>query len=226
MCNSMLYAWIFNSLDKSLQVSVAYAVIAKEMLDDLTERFFPIKSEIRLLRQDGVTGGRVLHSHERILRFYDSRNDYRFRFHDMNREGRILLFTIRFYDSRCHDHRPILDKIAILTTLVKIRAFLNCSIEYLEYEPLPSICKIYCMVVQEERQGVEWKESVKLDQMRRRSVAGVDSPAMANLQKGTFWQAVRKKSAAQADAPAGGSTSTGAAQRNGPSAHSALLKQL
>lgn len=63
MCNSMLIAWIFNTMEEELQGGVACAVDAKVLWDDLRERFsqgnqtriYQLKSEICLLKQEGQT---------------------------------------------------------------------------------------------------------------------------------------------------------------------------
>ncbi|PKI35624.1 hypothetical protein CRG98_044078 [Punica granatum] len=62
-CNSTLLAWIFNTMEERLQATVAYAIDAKSLWDDLKERYsegnqsrvFQIKAEICLLRQEGLS---------------------------------------------------------------------------------------------------------------------------------------------------------------------------
>ncbi|XP_031402520.1 uncharacterized protein LOC116212069 [Punica granatum] len=62
-CNSTLLAWIFNTMEERLQATVAYAIDAKGLWDDLKERYsegnqsrvFQIKTEICLLRQEGMS---------------------------------------------------------------------------------------------------------------------------------------------------------------------------
>lgn len=61
--NSMLIAWIFNSLEKDLQACMAYVEDAKALWHDMRERFsqgnetriYEIKAEICLLKQEGKT---------------------------------------------------------------------------------------------------------------------------------------------------------------------------
>ncbi len=63
ICNSMIVAWISNTLEKDLQPSIACIEDAKVLWDDLKVRFsqsnethiYQIKSEICLLRQEGRT---------------------------------------------------------------------------------------------------------------------------------------------------------------------------
>ncbi|PKI44510.1 hypothetical protein CRG98_035097 [Punica granatum] len=62
-CNSTVLAWLFNTMEGSLQSTVAYAVDNKNLWDDLKERFsegnqlrvFQIKTEICLLKQEGLS---------------------------------------------------------------------------------------------------------------------------------------------------------------------------
>ncbi|PKI32583.1 hypothetical protein CRG98_047026, partial [Punica granatum] len=62
-CNSTLIAWMFNTMEESLQATVAYAIDAKNLWDDLKERYsegnqsrvFQIKTEICLLKQEGLS---------------------------------------------------------------------------------------------------------------------------------------------------------------------------
>ncbi|PKI67198.1 hypothetical protein CRG98_012447 [Punica granatum] len=61
VCNATVLAWIFNTLEKDLQATAAYAVDAKCLWDDLKERFsqgnqtriYQIKSEICVIKQEG-----------------------------------------------------------------------------------------------------------------------------------------------------------------------------
>ncbi|XP_031374156.1 uncharacterized protein LOC116188831 [Punica granatum] len=61
-CNSTVLAWMFNTMEGSLQATVAYAVDARNLWDDLNERFsvgnqsrvFQIKTDICFLKQDGL----------------------------------------------------------------------------------------------------------------------------------------------------------------------------
>lgn len=63
ICNSVIIVCITNSLDKSLQRSVAYAVDAKALWDDLRERFsqgnapwiFQLRAKISRLCQEGMS---------------------------------------------------------------------------------------------------------------------------------------------------------------------------
>ncbi|PKI64418.1 hypothetical protein CRG98_015203 [Punica granatum] len=63
VCNSTLIGWIFNSLDASLQASVAYTESAQEMREDMKQRFSQgkafrveqIKSGLSILRQERLT---------------------------------------------------------------------------------------------------------------------------------------------------------------------------
>ncbi|PKI59618.1 hypothetical protein CRG98_020027 [Punica granatum] len=71
-CNSTLIAWMFNTMEESLQATVAYAIDAKNLWDNLKERYsegnqsrvFQIKIEICLLKQEefvlGLSGLSIL----------------------------------------------------------------------------------------------------------------------------------------------------------------------
>ncbi|XP_020242832.1 uncharacterized protein LOC109821048 [Asparagus officinalis] len=62
-CNSMLISWIFNSIEKSIQLNVVYLETTKEVWDDLRDRYsigntpriHELKSEIASLRQQGTS---------------------------------------------------------------------------------------------------------------------------------------------------------------------------
>ncbi|PKI38670.1 hypothetical protein CRG98_040956 [Punica granatum] len=47
-CNSMLLAWIFNTMEERLQAIVAYAIDAKSLWNDLKERYSEVSSRCRL----------------------------------------------------------------------------------------------------------------------------------------------------------------------------------
>ena len=59
-CNSMIISWMFNVIDKSLHLSVAYAQTTKDMWEDLKERYVvgnalrvhQLRSEIVNLKQE------------------------------------------------------------------------------------------------------------------------------------------------------------------------------
>jgi gag-polypeptide of LTR copia-type/Retrotransposon gag protein len=61
ICNSMMVFWFFNSIDPVLQPSVAYFETAKELWDDLKERFsvgnaprvYQLKADITSAKQQG-----------------------------------------------------------------------------------------------------------------------------------------------------------------------------
>ncbi|PKI60600.1 hypothetical protein CRG98_019076 [Punica granatum] len=61
-CNSTILAWMFNTMEGGLQAMVTYAVDARNLWEDLKERYsegnqarvFQIKTEISLLRQEGL----------------------------------------------------------------------------------------------------------------------------------------------------------------------------
>ncbi|KAI6687478.1 hypothetical protein NL676_024306 [Syzygium grande] len=68
ICNSTILAWLFNTMEKDLQSTVAYAMDAKELWDDLKERYsegnqtriYQIKLEICILKQDGKTNNKFM----------------------------------------------------------------------------------------------------------------------------------------------------------------------
>lgn len=143
-CNSMLIAQRFNTLDKNLQVSVAYAEDVKVLWDDLKERFsqgnetriHQIKTTICLLQWEGLT---VPEYYSKMKGLWDELRNY-----------------LELPNCTCE---------AVAKTLMqrereRVHQFLmNLNVEFsvlcsniLSTEPVPTLNKIFSIVVHEERQ--------------------------------------------------------------------------
>ncbi|KAK8944295.1 hypothetical protein KSP39_PZI008246 [Platanthera zijinensis] len=80
-CNSILISWIFNSLDKSIQHSVAYMDTTKAVWDDLKARFSlgnalcinELRSQLASLHQQGSS---VMHYYTKLKGMWDELHSY------------------------------------------------------------------------------------------------------------------------------------------------------
>lgn len=143
-CNKMLVAWIFNSMEKDLLAGVAYAKDAKMLWDNLRECFsrgsgtgiYQIKSEIRLLKQ----GGRpVPVYYSKLKGLWDELESY------LEPPtctcGAAAQRMVQWEKEKIYQ---------FLMGLDPEYGMIRSSI--LSTEPLPSLRRIYSIVVQDERQ--------------------------------------------------------------------------
>nr|CAD1822688.1 unnamed protein product [Ananas comosus var. bracteatus] len=145
ICNSMVIAWIFNSLDKSLQGSVAYAEDAKAMWDDLKDRFsqgnaprvFPLKIELSLLRQEGLS---VASYYTKLKTLWDELDDY---------SGTPACTCAA---ARDYVKKKETEKLYQFLMGLNAETFGTVRSQILNSDPLPTLSKAYSMVTQEERQ--------------------------------------------------------------------------
>ncbi|PKI60125.1 hypothetical protein CRG98_019469 [Punica granatum] len=145
-CNSTLIAWIFNTMEERLQATVAYAIDAKSLWDDLKERYsegnqsrvFQIKTEICLLKQEGL-GIRDYYGKLKLL--WDE-----------------LEFYLEHPSCSCGARATIM---AQRETEKTYQFLMGLTSEFntirstiLSIEPLPNLNKVYNMVANEERQKI------------------------------------------------------------------------
>ncbi|KAJ4746686.1 Retroelement pol polyprotein-like [Rhynchospora pubera] len=146
--NSMLVSWLFNSIDSSLQPSVAYFETAKELWDDLKERFsvgnapriYQLKSDIAGAKQQGQS---VVTYYTRLKSMWDELGSY-LRIPACTCGGCVCNLTVDFLrdkeEEKIHQFLMGLDDVydTIRTTILSM-------------DPLPSLNKVYSTVIQEER---------------------------------------------------------------------------
>jgi gag-polypeptide of LTR copia-type/Retrotransposon gag protein len=148
-CNSMLVSWLFNSIDPALQPSIAYAETVKELWDDLKERFaignatrvHQLKADIAAARQQGQS---VVAYFTRLKSMWDELSNYSKLpvciCHGCTCDMVIELVKER-EDEKTHQFLMGLDDAVFGTVRSNI----------LSMEPLPSLNKVYSLVIQEER---------------------------------------------------------------------------
>ncbi|KAJ1684878.1 hypothetical protein LUZ63_016268 [Rhynchospora breviuscula] len=148
-CNSMLVSWLFNSIDSSLQPSIAYFETVKELWDDLRERFsvgnalriHQLKADITATKQNGQS---VVAYYTCLKSMWDELSQY----------SRVSVCTCKGCtcnaaaelakereEERTHQFLMGLDDAVFGTVRSNI----------LSIDPLSSLNKVYSMVVQEER---------------------------------------------------------------------------
>ncbi|KAJ4749494.1 Retroelement pol polyprotein-like [Rhynchospora pubera] len=144
----MLVSWLFNSIDSSLQPSVAYFETAKELWDDLKERFsvgnapriYQLKSDIAGAKQQGQS---VVTYYTRLKSMWDELGSY-LRIPACTCGGCVCNLTVDFLrdkeEEKIHQFLMGLDDVydTIRTTILSM-------------DPLPSLNKVYSTVIQEER---------------------------------------------------------------------------
>ncbi|XP_048140718.1 uncharacterized protein LOC125316437 [Rhodamnia argentea] len=137
-------AWLFNTMEKDLQSTVAYAMDAKELWDDLKEQYsegnqtqiYQIKFEIYILKRDG----------KRVREYYS--------------KLKLLWDELEFYLEKPSCCCGANNKFVAQRETEKIFQFLmGLTSEYntvqsniLSIELMPSLNKVYQMIVHEERQ--------------------------------------------------------------------------
>ncbi|KAJ1697041.1 hypothetical protein LUZ63_005553 [Rhynchospora breviuscula] len=146
--NSMLVSWLFNSIDSSLQPSVAYFETAKELWDDLKERFsvgnapriYQLKADIAGAKQQGQS---VVVYYTRLKGMWDELGSY-LRVPACTCGCCVCNLTSDFLrekeEEKIHQFLMGLDDVygPIRTNILSM-------------DPLPSLNKVYSTVIQEER---------------------------------------------------------------------------
>ncbi|PKI36234.1 hypothetical protein CRG98_043386 [Punica granatum] len=143
-CNSTVLAWMFNTMEGSLQATVAYAVDARSLWEDLKERFsegnqsrvFQIKTDICLLKQEGSN----------VRDYYG--------------KLKLLWDELEFYLEHLGCSCGASGTIAAQRETEKCYQFLmgltsdfnTIRSTILSIEPLPNLNKVYKVVANEERQ--------------------------------------------------------------------------
>ncbi|KAJ4769803.1 Retroelement pol polyprotein-like [Rhynchospora pubera] len=149
MCNSMLVSWLFNSIDSDLQPSIAYCETVKELWDDLKERFcvgnapriYQLKSEIAATKQHGHS---VVTYYTRLKGMWDELSNHS-PVPSCVCGGCACNLTAKLIKDR--DDEKIHQFLMGLDDSI----FGNVRTHILGMDPLPSLSKVYSMVVQEER---------------------------------------------------------------------------
>ncbi|KAJ1685788.1 hypothetical protein LUZ63_017178 [Rhynchospora breviuscula] len=148
-CNSMLVSWLFNSIDPALQPSIAYAETVNELWDDLNERFaignstriHQLKADIAAARQQGQS---VVAYYTRLKSMWDELSNYL----------KVPMCTCQ--GSTCNMAKDLLkeredEKTHQFLMGLDDAVFKNVRSHILSMEPLPSLNKVYSLVIQEER---------------------------------------------------------------------------
>lgn len=147
ICNSMVIAWISNSLEKSMQGSVAYVDEAKSLWDDLKERFsqgnapriFQLKTQLSHLRQEGLT---VAGYYTRLKALWDELDDY------------SNVSTCTCNAAKDSGKEKEMEKLYQFLMGLNVETYGNIRSQILSSEPLPGLSKAYSIVVQEERRRI------------------------------------------------------------------------
>ncbi|PKI57337.1 hypothetical protein CRG98_022282 [Punica granatum] len=143
-CNFMVLAWMFNTMEGSLQATVAYAVDARSSWDDLKERFyegnqsrvFQIKIDICLLKQEGLS---VQDYYGKLKLLWDELEFYLE--HRGCSCGASSMIVAHGEAEKCYQ---------VLMGLTS--EFNTIRLTILSIEPLPNLNKVYKMVASEKRQ--------------------------------------------------------------------------
>ncbi|KAJ1688334.1 hypothetical protein LUZ63_019724 [Rhynchospora breviuscula] len=148
-CNSMLVSWLFNSIDPALQPSIAYAETVKELWDDLKERFaignstriHQLNADIAAARQQGQS---VVAYYTRLKSMWDELSNYL----------KVPMCTCQ--GCTCNMAKDLLkeredEKTHQFLMGLDDAVLKNVRSHILSMEPLPSLNKVYSLVIQEER---------------------------------------------------------------------------
>ncbi|KAJ1688075.1 hypothetical protein LUZ63_019465 [Rhynchospora breviuscula] len=148
-CNSMLVSWLFNSIDPALQPSIAYAETVKELWDNLKERFaignstriHQLKADIAAARQQGQS---IVAYYTRLKSMWDELSNYL----------KVPMCTCQ--GCTCNMAKDLLkeredEKTHQFLMGLDDAVFKNVRSHILSMEPLPSLNKVYSLVIQEER---------------------------------------------------------------------------
>ncbi|KAJ1695814.1 hypothetical protein LUZ63_012512 [Rhynchospora breviuscula] len=148
-CNSMMVSWLFNSIDPSLQPSVAYYETVKEMWDNLKERFsvgnapriHQLKAEIAAAKQNGQS---IVTYFTRLKGMWDELSDHS-PVPACVCSGCTCNVTAKLVKEREEE------KIHQFLMGLDDSVYGNIRTHILGMDPLPSLSKVYSMIVQEER---------------------------------------------------------------------------
>ncbi|KAJ4755428.1 Retroelement pol polyprotein-like [Rhynchospora pubera] len=148
-CNSMLVSWLFNSIDPALQPSIAYMETVKELWDDLRERFsvknapriHQLKADIAAAKQQGQS---VVAYYTRLKGMWDELSNY----------SRVPVCKCK--GCTCDAAAELVkereeEKTRQFLMGLDDSVFGTVRSNILSMEPLPSLNKVYAVVIQEER---------------------------------------------------------------------------
>lgn len=146
LVDSMIVAWIFNTMEKDLMASVNYPESAKKLWDDLRERFgqgneartYQIKSEICLLRQEGRSVAEYFY---KLKALWDELENY------LETPGCEHCDAA----AKCASQREK-EKVFQFLMGLNHETFGTVRSNILSTEPLPGVSKAYSLVLQEEQQ--------------------------------------------------------------------------
>uniref|UniRef100_A0A2N9EQW3 Retrotransposon Copia-like N-terminal domain-containing protein n=1 Tax=Fagus sylvatica TaxID=28930 RepID=A0A2N9EQW3_FAGSY len=142
-CNTMVISWLLNSLSKEIASSVIYANTAREIWEDLKERFaqgngpriFEIQKSISTLSQDQSS---MSNYYTRLKSLWDELNNFRSILDCSCGALKVLL------DNKQHEY--------VMQFLMGLNdSFSHVRAQILMTDPLPTITKAFALVVQEER---------------------------------------------------------------------------
>ncbi|KAJ3704814.1 hypothetical protein LUZ61_008519 [Rhynchospora tenuis] len=149
ICNHMLVSWLFNSIAPKLQPSVAYFETAKELWDDLRDRFsvgnatriHQLKSDLAAAKQQGQY---VVTYYTRLKGMWDELSSY-IRIPTCTCSGCTCNVAGHFLkqqeEEKVHQFLMGLDDTVFGTVRTQI----------LSMDPLPNLSRVYSMIIQEER---------------------------------------------------------------------------
>ncbi|XP_012830557.1 PREDICTED: uncharacterized protein LOC105951653 [Erythranthe guttata] len=149
MVNSMLVAWIFNTIEPSLRSTITYVETVKELWEDLRQRFsigngprvHQLKADLAVCKQRGQT---VVAYYGRLKMMWDELVNYdpipTCRCNGCKYDISVTLERKR-EEERVHQFLMGLDDMVYGTVRSNI----------LSMEPLPNMNRAYAMIVQEER---------------------------------------------------------------------------
>ncbi|KAJ4751619.1 Retroelement pol polyprotein-like [Rhynchospora pubera] len=148
-CNHMLVSWLFNSIDPVLQPSIAYFETAKELWDDLRDRFsvgnapriHQLKSDIAAAKQQGQS---VVTYYTRLKGMWDELSSY-IKVPTCTCKGCTCNLTAVFLKEKEEE------KIHQFLMGLEDSIFGTVRSQILGMDPLPNLSRVYSMVVQEER---------------------------------------------------------------------------
>ncbi|CAH9146646.1 unnamed protein product [Cuscuta epithymum] len=146
--NSMIVAWIFNTIDPALRTSISYRDVARDLWEDIKERFsvgngvkiYQVKAELSDCKQK--SGETIMSYYGRLKKLWDDRNDF------------DALPTCVCKGCKC----DLTSKLRQWREAEQVREFLmglesfyaNVRSSLLGIEPLPSLNLVYSRLIQEE----------------------------------------------------------------------------
>ncbi|XP_020254024.1 uncharacterized protein LOC109831094 [Asparagus officinalis] len=141
-CNSMLISWIFNSIERSIQSSIAYEETTKAIWQDLRDRFsiwnapriHELKGQIASTRQNRIT---VMTYYTRLRSMWD----------ELCRYSRVSSCTCEVVHDFLHEHEE--EKLHQFLMGLDDAIFGIVRSQILNMEPLPLVNKAYAMIAKE-----------------------------------------------------------------------------